>query len=84
MKNMFKYLITLFVAMLSFAGVAMAQEDTLVNYDDQIMLINEAPIENEADAPEQAEEEATLSVAGSLGDFFGSMGISKIIMEWGA
>ena len=85
MKNMFKYLITLFVAMLSFAGVAMAQEasDALVNYDDQIMLISE-DAEAVVDAPEQAEQEATLSVSGSLGDFFGSMGISKIVMEWGA
>ena len=41
MKNMFKYLITLFVAMLSFSGVAMAQEapQDSVSYDDQIMLI---------------------------------------------
>ena len=87
MKSMFKYLITLFVAMLSFAGVAMAQDapDTLVNYDDQIMLISEdaeAVVDNAEQVVEQ--EEATLSVAGSLGDFFGSMGISKIIMEWGA
>ena len=86
MKNMFKYLITLFVAMFSFAGVAMAQEapQDSVSYDDQIMLIEEASVENVVDTPEQAEEEATLSVAGSLGDFFGSMGISKIVMEWGA
>ena len=85
MKNMFKYLITLFVAMLSFAGVAMAQEapQDSVSYDDQIMLIEEASVEYVVDTPEQAEE-ATLSVAGSLGDFFGSMGISKIVMEWGA
>ena len=84
MKNMFKYLITLFVAMLS--GVAMAQEtpQDSVSYDDQIMLIEEASVEYVVDTPEQAEEEATLSVAGSLGDFFGSMGISKIVMEWGA
>ena len=86
MKNMFKYLITLFVAMFSFAGVAMAQEtpQDSVSYDDQIMLIEEASVEYVVDTPEQAEEEATLSVAGSLGDFFGSMGISKIVMEWGA
>ena len=86
MKNMFKYLITLFVAMFSFAGVAMAQEapQDSVSYDDQIMLIEEASVENVVDTPEQAEEETTLSVAGSLGDFFGSMGISKIVMEWGA
>ena len=85
MKNMFKYLIALFVAMLSFSGVAMAQEapQDSVSYDDQIMLIEEASVEYVVDTPEQAEE-ATLSVAGSLGDFFGSMGISKIIMEWGA
>ena len=85
MKNMFKYLITLFVAMFSFAGVAMAQEapQDSVSYDDQIMLIEEASVEYVVDTPEQAEE-ATLSVAGSLGDFFGSMGISKIVMEWGA
>ena len=86
MKNMFKYLITLFVAVVSFTNVAMAQDapDTLVNYDDQIMLISEEAEEAVVNETEQAEKEATLSVAGSLGDFFGSMGISKIIMEWGA
>ena len=86
MKNMFKYLITLFVALVSFTNVAMAQEapDTLVNYDDQIMLISEEAEDAVVNETEQAEEEATLSVAGSLSDFFGSMGISKIIMEWGA
>ena len=86
MKNMFKYLITLFVALVSFTNVAMAQDapDTLVNYDDQIMLISEEAEDAVVNETEQAEEEATLSVAGSLSDFFGSMGISKIIMEWGA
>ena len=86
MKNMFKYLITLFVALVSFTNVAMAQDapDTLVNYDDQIMLISEEPQDAVVNETEQAEEEATLSVSGSLSDFFGSMGISKIIMEWGA
>ena len=86
MKNMFKYLITLFVALVSFTNVAMAQEapDTLVNYDDQIMLISEEAEDAVVNETEQAEEEATLSVSGSLSDFFGSMGISKIIMEWGA
>ena len=86
MKNMFKYLITLFVALVSFTNVAMAQEapDTLVNYDDQIMLISEEAEDAVVNEAEQAEEEATLSVSGSLSDFFGSMGISKIIMEWGA
>ena len=86
MKNMFKYLITLFVALVSFTNVAMAQDapDTLVNYDDQIMLISEEAEDAVVNEIEQAEEEATLSVSGSLSDFFGSMGISKIIMEWGA
>ena len=86
MKNMFKYLITLFVALVSFTNVAMAQDapDTLVNYDDQIMLISEEAEDAVVNETEQAEEEATLSVSGSLSDFFGSMGISKIIMEWGA
>ena len=86
MKNMFKYLITLFVALVSFTNVAMAQDapDTLVNYDDQIMLISEEAQDAVVNETEQAEEEATLSVSGSLSDFFGSMGISKIIMEWGA
>ena len=86
MKNMFKYLITLFVALVSFTNVAMAQDapDTLVNYDDQIMLISEEAEDAVVNETEQAAEEATLSVAGSLSDFFGSMGISKIIMEWGA
>jgi oxaloacetate decarboxylase beta subunit len=86
MKNMFKYLITLFVALVSFTNVTMAQDapDTLVNYDDQIMLISEEAEDAVVNETEQAEEEATLSVSGSLSDFFGSMGISKIIMEWGA
>jgi oxaloacetate decarboxylase beta subunit len=86
MKNMFKYLITLFVALVSCTNVAMAQDapDTLVNYDDQIMLISEEAQDAVVNETEQAEEEATLSVSGSLSDFFGSMGISKIIMEWGA
>ena len=86
MKNMFKYLITLFVALVSFTNVAMAQDapDTLVNHDDQIMLISEEAEDAVVNETEQAEEEATLSVSGILSDFFGSMGISKIIMEWGA
>ncbi len=86
MKNIFKYVITLFVALVSFTNVAFAQDapDTLVNYDDQIMLISEDAEEATTENAEQVaeSEDETLSVSGSLADFFGSMGISKIILEW--
>lgn len=86
MKNVIKYLVTFLIACVSFGNVALAQ-DTVANYDDQIMLISEdteAVVENAQEEVSETTEEETLSVSGSLGDFFGSMGISKIIMDWGA
>ena len=43
MKSIFRYIITLLFACASFGSMAVAQtnEDTLVNYDDQTMLISE-------------------------------------------
>lgn len=86
MKNVIKYLVTFLIACVSFGNVAFAQ-DTVANYDDQIMLISEdteAVVENAQEEVAETTEEETLSISGSLGDFFGSMGISKIIMDWGA
>lgn len=89
MKNMFRYIVTLLIACASFGSVAVAQEaDTVANYDDQIMLISETDEANNAvveEAPVAAETaDDTLSVSGSLEDFFGSMGITKIFTEWAA
>lgn len=86
MKNVIKYLVTFLIACVSFGNVAFAQ-DTVANYDDQIMLVSEdaeAVVENAQEEVAETTEEETLSISGSLGDFFGSMGISKIIMDWGA
>ena len=89
MKNVFRYLITLLLALMSFGNVAVAQTaDTVANYDDQIMLISETEevVEEVAIVEQNVAETAdeTLSVTSSLSDFFGSMGITKIIAEWTA
>lgn len=89
MKNVFRYLITLLLALMSFGNVAVAQTaDTVANYDDQIMLISETEeVVEEVAIVEQNVAETTvetLSVTSSLSDFFGSMGITKIIAEWTA
>lgn len=89
MKNVFRYLITLLLALMSFGNVAVAQTaDTVVNYDDQIMLISETEevVEEVAIVEQNVAEttDETLSVTSSLSDFFGSMGITKIIAEWTA
>ena len=69
--------------------MAVAQTaDTVANYDDQIMLISEtdeannAVVEEALAATETTDE--TLSISGSLSDFFGSMGFTKIITGWAA
>ena len=89
MKNVFRYLITLLLALMSFGNVAVAQTaDTVANYDDQIMLISETEevVEEVAIVKQNVAEttDETLSVTSSLSDFFGSMGITKIIAEWTA
>lgn len=89
MKNVFRYLITLLLALMSFGNVAVAQTaDTVANYDDQIMLISETEevVEEVAIVEQNMAEttDETLSVTSSLSDFFGSMGITKIIAEWTA
>ena len=89
MKNVFRYLITLLLALMSFGNVAVAQTaDTVANYDDQIMLISETEVvvEEVAIVEQNVAEttDETLSVTSSLSDFFGSMGITKIIAEWTA
>ena len=50
------------------------------------MLISEDAADEVAEEVSAVVEEMeeNLSITGSLSDFFGSMGISKIIMEWGA
>ena len=89
MKNMCRYIITLLLACVSFGNMAVAQTaDTVANYDDQIMLISEtdeannAVVEEALAATETTDE--TLSISGSLSDFFGSMGFTKIITGWAA
>ena len=89
MKNMCRYIITLLLACVSFGSMAVAQTaDTVANYDDQIMLISEtdeannAVVEEALAATETTDE--TLSISGSLSDFFGSMGFTKIITGWAA
>ena len=89
MKNMCRYIITLLLACVSFGSMAVAQTaDTVANYDDQIMLISEtdeannAVVEEALVATETTDE--TLSISGSLSDFFGSMGFTKIITGWAA
>lgn len=89
MKNVFRYLITLLLALMSLGNVAVAQTaDTVANYDDQIMLISETEevVEEVAIVEQNVAEttDETLSVTSSLSDFFGSMGITKIIAEWTA
>ena len=89
MKNMCRYIITLLLACVSFGSMAVAQTaDTVANYDDQIMLISETDeannaVEEEALAATETTDE-TLSISGSLSDFFGSMGFTKIITGWAA
>lgn len=89
MKNMCRYIITLLLACVSFGSMAVAQTaDAVANYDDQIMLISEtdeannAVVEEALAATETTDE--TLSISGSLSDFFGSMGFTKIITGWAA
>ena len=87
MKNIFRYIVTLLFACASFGSMAVAQTtqtDSVANYDDQIMLISENETATDNAEVIMLEEDDTLSVSGSLEDFFGSMGISKIITGWAA
>ena len=88
MKTLYRIIITLLACVTFSVAYATETTDSVANYDDQIMLISEDAADEVAEeAPIAVEEEVAeenLSVAGSLSDFFGSMGISKIIMEWGA
>ncbi len=87
MKNIFRYIVTLLFACASFGSMAVAQNttaDSVANYDDQIMLISENETATDNAEVIMLEEDETLSVSGSLEDFFGSMGISKIITGWAA
>ena len=85
MKHVFRYIVALLMACGSM-GMAYANEsaDTLANYDDQIMLIAEdgdAVATDEA-VVEEASQEDTFTVMGSLKDFMLQMGITQIIVNW--
>ena len=85
MKNIFRYIVTLLFACASFGSMAVAQTteaDSVANYDDQIMLISENETATDNAEIIMLEEDDTLSVSGSLGDFFGETGIAKIILGW--
>ena len=93
MKALYRIIITLLACVTFSVAYATETTDSVANYDDQIMLISEEAADEVAEeAPAKTEEapaatektEENLSISGSLSDFFGSMGISKIIMEWGA
>ena len=87
MKALYRIIITLLACVTFSVAYATETTDSVANYDDQIMLISEEAADEVAEeAPIAVEEEMeeNLSITGSLSDFFGSMGISKIIMEWGA
>ena len=86
MKTLYRIIITLLACVTFSVAYATETTDSVANYDDQIMLISEDAADEVAEeAPAVVEEmEENLSITGSLSDFFGSMGISKIIMEWGA
>ncbi len=87
MKHVFRYIVALLMACGSL-GMAYASEpaDTLVNYDDQIMLIAEdgeaVTTAEEAVVEEALQEEDTFTVMGSLKDFMLQMGITQIIVNW--
>ena len=85
MRNIFRYIVTLLFACASFGSMAVAQTtatDSVANYDDQIMLISENETATDNAEVIMLEEDDTLSVSGSLGDFFGETGIAKIILGW--
>ena len=86
MKTLYRIIITLLACVTFSVAYATGTTDSVANYDDQIMLISEDAADEVAEeVPAVVEEmEENLSITGSLSDFFGSMGISKIIMEWGA
>ena len=86
MKTLYRIIITLLACVTFSVAYATETTDSVANYDDQIMLISEDAADEVAEEVSAVVEEMeeNLSITGSLSDFFGSMGISKIIMEWGA
>ena len=93
MKALYRIIITLLACVTFSVAYATETTDSVASTDTQIMLNSEKATDEVAEeAPAKTEEapaatektEENLSISGSLSDFFGSMGISKIIMEWGA